>query len=65
MATDLDYPVVCQVVLETKGDSLGSSLAVPLSGMKSKVGLEFRMNIKELGSKEGSDVANFKGDGTN
>ncbi len=31
MATDLDYSVVCQVVLETKGDSLGSSLAVPLS----------------------------------
>lgn len=47
MATDLDYPVVCQVVLETKGDSLGSSLAVPLSGMKSKVGLE-RLRQREM-----------------
>jgi len=37
MATDLDYPVVCQV-LEMKGDSLGSPLAAPLLGMDSKVG---------------------------
>ena len=37
--TDLDYPVVCQV-LGTTGDPFGSSLLTPLSGIDSKVGLE-------------------------
>jgi di/tripeptidase len=38
MTTNLDYLVVYQVVLETKGNSLGSSLAAPLLGMDSKAG---------------------------
>jgi hypothetical protein len=39
--TDLDYPVVCQGELGTTGDPFGSSLVAPLSGMDSKVGLEW------------------------
>jgi hypothetical protein len=40
MTTDLGYLVAYQVVLETKGNSLGSSLTMPLLGMNSKADLK-------------------------
>ena len=48
MVIDLDCQVVCRGLLGTTGDRSGSSLLAPLSGMDSKVSLEWLSQCRVL-----------------